>query len=256
MQFKKNYRSFAILIGTLFFVISCGDRPSHVLSEDKMVDLLVDMELTEAYVNTQHSVLPKEKNEIGEQVLELHGVSKETLDTTLAWYGRNMDQYTALFEKVDKKINGRKKQYLTEPGIAIQDANNFWPYSTHLLISPLSGFNGLNFVVKNSEIEKGGVVVFSMYLPNVDNMKGSLIVEYEDGKGDAISQNYNSRHKIELQIPTDTSRIVSKIFGSFNLKDSKNLPLYIDSISLKTEPFDSVTYRNKRRNLKTFSPIS
>lgn len=248
----KKFKVYWALIWAFSPLIACSDRPRDVLSEDKMVNLLVDMELTEAYANNQHSMSAKEKNEIGDQVLELHGVSKASLDTTLAWYGRNMDEYTALFEKVDKKINDRKKKYLIEPEGISREADNLWPFPTHLLISSLSGYDGLNFVVKNSELEKGGVVVFTMYLPNVENMKGSLIVEYEDGTGEALSQNYNSRHKIELQIPTDTSRNISKVYGSFNLKDNKGLPLYIDSISLKTEPFDSVTYRNKRRSLKTF----
>lgn len=248
MKEIKNLILFLLL--PIFF--ACSDRPSNVLSETEMVDLLVDMELTEAYANTQYSS-SNEKHELGERVLEKHGVSKETLDTTLAWYGRNIDEYSTLFDKVDKKILDKKKKFMEESGGELRkESDNLWPYGRHLLISSLSGYDGLNFMLTNPELEKGEIIDFSFYLPNVESMKGTLGVEYKDGSGEAVVQNFSSKHKVDLQLYTDTAREVSKIFGSMSLKDSKSMPVYLDSISLKTEPYDSLNYRSKRRLLKTF----
>lgn len=250
----RRLRNWAFILLMVLW-ISCSDRPRNVLSEDKMVDLLVDMELTEAYANTQYSSYMKEKNELGKKVLKKHGVSEETLDTTLAWYGRNMDQYAELFDKVDKKILQRKKKYMDIETDVIKEPDNLWPYPSHLVISPLSGSNVLNFVVSDPEIHKGDVLQFSMYLPNVEYMKGSLAVEYKGGEGEAYYQNFTSKHKIEITLHTDSAREVSKIYGTFSLRDSKVLPLYIDSISLKAEPLDSLNYRSKRRVLKSFGSL-
>ena len=242
------------LLPIIFLVISCGDRPSNVLKEKDMVSLMVDMELTEAYLNTQNNLSYHEREEIGKRVLDAHGVSPETLDTTLAWYGRNMDDYSELFEKVDKEIIKRRKSYTEIPGEKIKESDNLWPYVSHVLISPLSGDEALNFNLFQPELEKGDRVKFSFYLPNSATIKGVLGVEYTDGSGESSVSNF-SKNNFKVELQTDSSKTVSKIFGSMQLKDSKNLPLYIDSISIKSEPIDTLEYRNTRRNQKKFGPF-
>lgn len=234
-------------------LLSCGGRPSNVLPEDKMVDLMVDMELTEAYVNTQHGASSKERIELGERVLKTHGISEETLDTTLAWYGRNMDLYTKLFEKVDKEIEKRRKQYTEIPGEKPKEPDNLWPYNTHLTISPISGSEALTFVVTNPDVKKGDILELSYFLPNPTAMKGTFGIEYTNGTGEAVVVNHPSKNKAQFTLQTDTAKEISRIFGIMSIKDSSVLPLYIDSIMIKAEPIDSINYRTKRRSQKQFS---
>lgn len=241
---------FIILVSGVIF--SCSRRPSNVLSEKKMVNLLVDMELAESYVNTQGSSSFQARIDLGEKVLAAHGVSEESLDTTLAWYGRNMDEYSALYEKVDKELEKRRKKYTEIPGEIIKNSDNLWPYPDHLILSPMSGFDSFIFSFNNPGIEKGDKIDFSFFLPNSVGLKTTIGVEYEEGKGEAISSNLSSKKKIELEFQTDTLLTVARIFGVMQVKDLKSLPLYIDSISFKTEPFDSLTYRTKRRSIKSF----
>lgn len=241
------------IVPVIMIVVSCGNRPSNVLSEKKMVSLLADMEMAEAYVNTQGSSSNDERVEMGKRVLELHGVSEETLDTTLAWYGRNMDKYSELFDKVDAELLKRKKKYVQDEGLILVESDNLWPYSKHLVMSPLSGSDSFVFSFINAELDKGDILDFSFYMPNPTNMKGTLGVEYSDGYGDAVVSNFSNKKKIQMELQTDTSRKVMRIFGTMHIKDVKDLPLYLDSISLKVLPFDSLSYRNKRRSQKEFS---
>lgn len=243
---------YLMILSFLLIGISCGNRPSNVLSEKKMVSLLADMEIAEAYVNTQGSSSNDERIEIGKRVLQAHGVSEETLDTTLAWYGRNMDDYASLFDKVDKEIIKRQKKYSEMEGTTLKIGDNLWPYGSHLVLSPLSGHDALSFSLSNPEMESGDLLVFSFFLPNNANVKSTLGVEYSDGHGEALYSNYSSKKKLNLELQTDTGRKVSRIFGIMHLKDIKDLPLYIDSISLETIPYDSLSYRSKRRSQKTF----
>lgn len=230
----------------------CGDRPREVLPEDRMVDLLVDMELAEAYANTQASSSTKNRVEFGKRVLEAHGVSEETLDTTLAWYGRNIDDYTALFEKVDKEINRRREKYIENHEEALLLVDNLWPYAEHLIVSPLSGENIMSFSLPYPEIEKGQLLEFSFYLPNTANLKTSFGAQYQEGGGEAISSTFNSKRNIKLVLQTDTGRTVSRLYGMVEIKDMKQEPLYLDSISIKAEPIDSTGYKTKRRTQKSF----
>lgn len=246
---------FILISFCLISLWSCGDRPSYVLSEDKMVDLMADMEIAEAYVNTGHSASSKERIEIGQRVLKAHGVSEETLDTTLAWYGRNMDEYSKLFEKVDKEILKRQEKFTETPDANIKEANSLWPYSEHLLISNLSGRDALTFSLNRPDVNKGDIIQLSFFLPNSVALKGTLGVEYNDGYGEAMVTNISSNKKVEIKLHTDTSKIVSRIFGDMHLKDIKNLPVFIDSIKIVAEPYDSVNYRQQRRSQKTFAPF-
>lgn len=234
-----------------YLLWSCSDRPSGVLDEKKMVSLLVDMEIAEAYSNNEATSSHK-KLEIGQQVLESHGVSEESLDTTLAWYGRNMDEYTALFDKVDEEILRRKKKYDLEPIEGLKVSDNLWPYSSHLVISPLSEYDALIFSIPQPEIEKGDIIKLSFSLPNPNGVKGTFGVEYSEGDGESIQTNVSNRRKIEVELQTDTSKSVARLFGFMTLKDVKNQPVYIDSISIITESLDSLNYRSKKRSQKHF----
>ena len=218
-----------------------------------MVDLMVDMELVEAYAGSQ-GLNSGEKTELGKRVLQKHGVSEEALDTTLSWYGRNLDEYAELFEKVDKEINKRRKKYAVKPDGLAANAENLWQYSEHLVLSELSGADSFSFNFPTSEIKNGEVLEFSFALPNATSLKSTLGVEYADGSGEGIVSNFSNKKSIKLSLSTDTSKKVSRIFGTLHLKEAKNLPFYIDSLQLTTQPFDSISYRSSRRNQKTFGP--
>ena len=235
-------------------LISCSDRPSVVLKEKEMVDLIVDMQLAEAYVNTQGTLTYKEKEEIGRQVLAAHKVSEESLDTTLAWYGRNMDEYSKLYEKVDKEINKRRVKYTEIEGGTIKESDDLWNYGEHLVISPLSGYDAFTFSIPYPEIEKGEIIKLSFFLPNSTSLKNTLGVEYQDGYGEALVNN-STKNKVEIELQTDSSKVVSRIFGTIRVKDLKALPLYLDSLSIKGDPIDTLTYRSKRRSQKSYGPF-
>ena len=255
---RKNKREIYLLlltIGICSALFSCSDRPSNVLSEGKMVSLMADMEIMESYVNSQMGGSSKEKMEMGEKVLEYHGVSKESLDTTLAWYGRNMDEYSDLFEKVDKEILKRKNKYIDIPAEVLQISGNLWPYSPHLYLSSLSEDDSFVFSLSQPEIEKGDIVKFSFFLPNASNLKGNLGVEYEDGYGEAVPYMGTRRNLVEVELVTDTAKKVARIYGVMNFKDNPVFPIYIDSIAIRLEPYDSLSYVAKRRPLKAYGKI-
>ena len=218
-----------------------------------MVSLMVDMELAEAYVNTQNNLKYHDREEIGKRVLETHRVSEETLDTTLAWYGRNMDDYSRLFDKVDKELEKRRDKYTELPESKLK-TDDLWPYDSHFIISPLSGFDSFSFSITNPEMDKGEIIKLSFFMPNKTSLKGTLGVEYSDGFGEGTVSTF-SKNKVEIELHTDTSKVVSRIFGTMHVNDIKSLPLYLDSISLKGEPYDTLHYRSKRRLQKTFNPF-
>lgn len=251
---KRVYKTFSFLF-LVSLLVACGGRPKGVVSEKKMVDLLVDMELTEAYMNTQGSVSNEERIEMGRRVMEAHGVSEEEVDTTLAWYGRNMDDYSKLFDKVDAEINRKKAKYTEVEGLKKQEADNLWPYSQHLVISPLSGQQSFVFSLSDIDVKNGSKFTFSFYLPNPVSLKGILGVEYSDGYGESSVSNLSSRKKIEMTLQSDTAKKIERLYGILELKELTKNPIYLDSLELRVLPLDSVEYKSKRRVQKTFGAL-
>ena len=58
-----------------------------------------------------------------------------------------------------------------------------------------------------------------------------------------------------MSLQTDTAREISRIYGFMQLKDSKMLPLFIDSIFIKTQPLDTLNYRSNKRTQKHFGAL-
>lgn len=244
--------SLLLFISFLFFC--CGHKGKMVMPEDKFIDLMADMELAEAYSSTAGSGQNSEtkRNELGKGILAAHGVTKEELDSTLAWYGRNIDEYALLFDKVDKKILEKKKKILAQSGIEDieKTGSDLWPYEAHGMISPLGNSNGWIISIDNPDLNKGDRLQWSMHLLNPMEMKGVLGVEYEDGTSSANLVSINTRPKVEIFLQTDSSKTVKRIYGSLTVRDRKRLPLFADSINLMKLDFDSLDYSKYRTQKK------
>ena len=84
-------------------------RPSKVLSDDEMASLVADLEIAEGYVQTQ-TLGDRDGDRLVEYVIEKHGVSREEFDSTMAWYGRNVDVYYDIIPKVEQQLEQRRRK--------------------------------------------------------------------------------------------------------------------------------------------------
>lgn len=245
-----------IFVLILLICLSCGKRPGNVLNEDEMIDLMVDMELAEAYSSTQSSFNKNEDRlEMGQRVLAAHGVSGETLDTTLAWYGKNLDEYSALFEKIDEEINRRRAIYMDNPEAQEKSKLTLWPYSEHLVLTKQSGFKDFTFDVESPQIEKGELIRFKFAIASASDLNGILGFEYTDGTGEAMSSNHKSNKQFEIELQSDTGKSIKRIYGIISFPNERDYPVYIDSLAIIREPFDSIQYHQKKRSQKKYGVI-
>lgn len=245
-----------IFISLLFLLMACSKRPGNVLDEDEMIDLMVDMELAESYSSNQSSFTKNEDRlELGQRVLASHGVSAETLDTTLAWYGRNLDEYSALFEKIDQEINRRRDIYMENPEAEEKGKFTLWPYPEHLVLSKQSGYKDFTFSLESPEIEKGEMIRFKFATASASDLNGILGFEYADGTGEAINANKKGIKQFEMELQSDTGKSIKRLYGIVSFPNEKAYPVYIDSLTLIREPYDSIQYHQKRRSQKKYGVI-
>jgi hypothetical protein len=102
------------------FLFSCSSRnkvPKPVLSHEKMVSVLVDVQLTEAYLTNLRGK-GKDTRDISEiyyeRIFEKHQIDRPTFDTSIAYYMNHLEKYYAIYEDVVTELNKMDRRYEQE----------------------------------------------------------------------------------------------------------------------------------------------
>ncbi len=233
-------------IGTIMILNNCSKLPKEVLNENQTVELLSDLQIAASY-SDQHSssIRDSARIRLAWGILKQHNVSQVEFDSTLAWYGRNVDEYEKVLEKVKVSIENKKKQIIVDQEKENKRSNNdLWITSPNIVLSSI-GNEILTFNINNPEIEKGDNITWSLRMQQTPQYYLLLGVEYNDGHIRYITNTNSSRSKLELSLQTDTASVPIRLFGQIVISDNSVFPIYIDSISLQYSPFDSLEYRRK-----------
>lgn len=245
MKFKA-----IIFLLLLLLVYGCNHKPKEVLPEDEMVDLLTDLQLAEGYLNSAgpNSV---ERDALIASVLKKHGVSQAQLDSTIAYYGRNIDEYYLLYNKVENNI--RKKSFNASNVEVNPQADDIWPYNRFAALFPNQTSNGITFSFPADNLESGNTLEWKFRLPNSEQIDASFGVEYTNGLISLINRNSSNLRGVSIELQTDTSLVAKRIFGSMTSYELNHL-LWVDSIQLVKLPFDSLNYYKIRSQKSIFPP--
>lgn len=251
--------SIAAFIVIMIAAASCSRRPKNILNEKEMISLMADLQLAEAYSNTQptNSDNGLDRYSLAKSVMSAHGVTQEQLDTTLGWYGRNLDEYVELYAKVDRELIKRKRALAKKQGetVGTKDANDLWPYTKNGVITPFGLTDGWVVSLNEPEIDKGDRLEWRMRVSENIDISGALGVEYKDGSGETAVSSKIRDNRFEITLQTDSSKVVERIYGTFLVKDRSRLPLFADSIRLSRIPFDSLEYKTYRSQKRYAAPL-
>jgi hypothetical protein len=96
-----------LLFGMLIIALSaCSRTPQGVLSEKKMELVLTDMLQAEAWVSLESAAYRNDtlKARAYEAVFRKHNISRAEYDSSLVWYGRNIDIYMRVYERAAARL--------------------------------------------------------------------------------------------------------------------------------------------------------
>lgn len=234
-----------LALAAIAVVASCNKRPAGVLSDSQMADLLADLELAQAYsTRTGQFMSDSSRKVLRQSVLRDHGVSQAQLDSSLQWYGMNVEQFTVLQDRVADRI--KRAQYRDMKGEDAEsnaDLNTLWPYPQMIRASNRNTTNGFAFSIPVSDLKKGDVLEWSGAIIR-PSLGASLLlgVDYTDGVSSYVMKTVPQGH-FDLRVQTDTTRTVRRIFGQFRLSESSRISLMVaDSLSLSRTPIDLPNY--------------
>lgn len=252
MKMGKPWRRASRWLVTLalpVFMAACDDRPEGVLSESETIDLLADLQLAQAYKESPSlhgGSAPK--GDLQEAVLKAHGISEEQFANTMAYYGRNIDDYYKLFDKVEARIK-KKEGKLTGKVQDENQGNDMWPYSRFTYFNRNISTNGMRFSIDPGDFQSGERLEWKLNFTSSDGVDGILGVEYTDGSASYAKKNASGNKKFSIEFQSDTAKVAKRLFGYITMSEQM-MPAWADSIQLLRLPFDSVEYGKIRMQQK------
>lgn len=231
-------------------IAGCSGRPDNVLSDEQAASLLADLHIADVYGTMEGSVPEAMSMDTGDSarkvlrqsVMARHGVSESQLDTTLGWYGRNLDKYEEMYELVLVKIDEKRQSLRQDDGHA-SDTPTLWPYGNMQRIQGAKdGASVLvPFDVPASSVGKGGRLRWEGKLLNArEPLEIFMAVDYADGSTGYVQRNISGEGRQSLTLQTDSGAKVSRAYGYLRVRQSQ--PLMLDSVSLRVVPFDKTSY--------------
>jgi hypothetical protein len=213
---------------------ACSNHPDGVVSEGKMVDVMSDLTLAEAYSSRPYVVMVDDstKRLIRQTIMDKNGITEADFDSTLAWYGHNMDQYAILYSKIQKELKERKEKMIGKE-IATPEGESLWPLPSMLAVGPNDFSPNISFEIPGSSIKPGEVLEWKM---RFNRLVGSgtilLAAEYSELETVVSRRGFRENATTTLHLTTDSTRTPKRIIGYIHFANTPPQMAWIDSISL------------------------
>lgn len=267
-----SHISLALML--LVLLVSCDKAPSGVLSVNEMADLIADLQLADAYIDSHISDFDTDSSKLAikQSVFKKHGITQQDYDSSLVWYAHNMEDYAKAYDKAvgklksryDKLDKGNKggDERSGDAGMTIAQGG-----PTH---NPTPRPGNINRQLKNLSTDtKGdsvdlwqgqrsymltqgarrGFITFDIP-PDANKRVGdryqlgykltrggnefkvSLNVDYTDGGTAQIARSTNSDGWVFIDIQSDTTRRVRRVFGYVSYDIKRGQTAFVDSMML------------------------
>ena len=240
-----------LLISILLFT-ACKKVPSHVIQPDDMASLMADIHTAEAVVEMNRSGFFNDslKQAMRQSVYLRHGVTSQEVDSSIAWYGRNikyyMDVYDRTIEILEQRLIESGNRIAADNALSIAgDSVDVWPNPRFISIndrlpSKLVTFN----FDRDRNWEKGDNYTWRAKLFNTESVMEWLIgVEYSNGSVEWISQSTEGDGWRYIAIQTDSTRIPTRLFGYLTSINRPGTDLRLDSVELVRKRLNRENYR-------------
>ena len=226
---------------------SCSRVPKHIISEKKMRAVLYDMQIAEAIVETNNeSYGTSDKRQVVyNAVFTKHHITQAEYDSSLVWYGENMDLYMRIYKLVLRDINGSIaamgdiKPNPLSGDVSAKDSIDIWIYNRSHIFNPERVFNMLTFdITPQKPYSSGSSYVFGLSVWGMPSgLKHKPKIHISALQADTIisvNKEITGDGYYEAVIRTVATKRVSRVYGYILVNDSEALyhHIYLNDIQL------------------------
>ena len=230
------------LLGIFLLSLSCSRKSDLVLSKKEMASLLTDVHKGESLIEINHNQFSSDsmRRVMKQSVLDAHGVTQQQWDSSLSYYGRNIEQYIELYDIVIEGLEQELKNVnVVSQGSNIQmevvgDSADTWDQPRLRHFSSRQPSDVLKFSLRRDvNWDRGDVYTWNFKAINGSTpIEWTIAAEYSDGTMEYKSGTTASSGWTNISFHTDSARTTSSIRGVATLRPSSDESVYIDSISL------------------------
>lgn len=227
---------------------SCDRHPAGVLGQEEMAQLLADLDRAEVVVETNTRTYNDSLRRVLRQsVYARHGVTSAEVDSSLSWYGYNMDRYLKVHERTIEILEEDLKK--AQEKAASSAASDRGASDTHMMFEGDSvdvweseRFRRLNVRMPSQIIsfrynsdpnwETGDTYTLRQkHIGTTSPVEVTMVAEYPDGTTDYLTRSLSGEGWHDVRFETSRQRKPRYVYGTISYR-GRSGDAYIDSISM------------------------
>lgn len=281
MKSKQAMRKALYHISLMLVVataMSCDRTPHGVISVNDMADLIVDMQIADAYMESHIDEFPNDscRQVMKQSIFKKHGITPREYDTSLVWYAHNMEDYVKAHDRALRQLQERHEKLSKnntreqldrlekgDAGISTRgnsnkplvkgrhhgapsqgDTADLWQGKRRFMLTQGARHGYIPFdVVPDASKRPGDRYELAYLLCRGGNeFKVTLNVDYTDGGTAQISRSTTQDGWVTVDIQSDTARQVRRVYGYVSYNMQRGGVAYLDSLMLVRTHLDLSKY--------------
>lgn len=262
----KKSRATAVAVSAAVLMAACSKVPSGIIPPHDMARLMADVHVGESVVEMDRATFYSDsmKQAMKQSVYMKHGVTSEQVDSSFAWYGRNITYYMGVYDETIEILEKR----LIETGNRVAAANalsiagdsvDVWPNPRYISVNDRMPSRILAFSFdRDPNWEHGDSYTWrAKFFNSPDNSHWLLGAEYADGSVESITNTVGGDGWKEIKLQTDSTLQPVRIFGYLTVANRPGTDLRLDSLEMVRKRRNPDDYRRPYSSLHegVYSPV-
>lgn len=238
-------RNILLIIAALAVCAACSRTPDYVIPEERMANLMADIYLGDAVVENEVKNFGNDslRKVLMQSIYAKHGVTREDVDTSLYWYGHNIQVYMEMCKRTEEILQARIDEAEQAGGKSDRaprrvsldgDSVNLWTgvvsrRNSRELVSDFISFN----ISTDKNWERGDRYTLSVKGLNTHRaVTLNMAVDYNDGTTEYRWFTGPAEGMNRLLLVLDSAKVATSLYGTIHYAPSPKEVSYLDSITL------------------------
>lgn len=239
-----------VLLAVAGFQSCKPGRPSELIPEDKLEDLLYDYHVAQALADAERDSMELKRYSYVLAVFDKYGVTEAEFDSTMLWYSTHASLLNDIYKRLDEKFEGNVSALSAATGEAATyaslgeqgDTANIWRERTFRVLKPQIADDRIQFFMEADSTFLRGDELMWRFDPRYISSGGSneayaaLYVKYDNDSVAGLAQRVYSNSPMQIRLQGDTAHAIRAVGGFVyykpDLKDNGFRMLILDHIML------------------------